>query len=71
MSSNGKSEQVIQIGLLKFSWRQVIIGIESALLVAPINILIVFLFQKGTEKTRSESVIIVFIIYFILCCVPN
>ena len=52
---NGKSEQVLQIGPLKFSWRQVIIGIESALLVAPINILLVFLFKKGTEKTRSES----------------
>ena len=52
---NGKSVQVIQIGPLKFSWRQVIIGIESALLVAPINILLVFLFQKGPEKTRSES----------------
>ena len=52
---NGKSEHVIQIGPLKFSWRQVIIGIESALLVAPVNILIVFLFRKGTEKTHSES----------------
>jgi len=51
---NGKSEQVIQIGPLKFSWRQVIIGIESALLVAPVNILIVFLFQKGTEKTHGQ-----------------
>ena len=51
---NGKSEQVIQIGPLKFSWKQVIIGIESALLVAPVNILIVFLFQKGTEKTHGQ-----------------
>ncbi|KAJ7354735.1 hypothetical protein OS493_030511, partial [Desmophyllum pertusum] len=50
---DGESVQVIQIGPLKFSWRQVVIGIESALIVAPINILIVFLFQKGAEKIRE------------------
>ena len=46
---DGKSELVIQIGPLKFSWKQVIIGIESALIVAPINISIAFLFRKGAE----------------------
>ncbi|XP_078376213.1 polycystin family receptor for egg jelly-like [Oculina patagonica] len=55
---DGKSEQVIQIGPLKFSWRQVVIGIESALIVAPVNIFITFLFQKGAEKSSSET----------LCC---
>ena len=52
---DGKSEDVIQIGPLKFTWRQVVIGIESALIVAPINILIAFLFQKGTENTSSQT----------------
>lgn len=52
---DGESVQVIQIGPLKFSWRQVVIGIESALIVAPINILIVFLFQKGAEKSASDA----------------
>ena len=51
---DGKSENVIQIGPLKFTWRQVVIGIESALIVAPINILIAFLFKKGTENTESQ-----------------
>ncbi|XP_067023241.1 polycystin-1-like protein 2 [Acropora muricata] len=46
---DGKSELVIQIGPLKFSWKQVIIGIESALIVAPINISIAFLFRKGAQ----------------------
>ncbi|KAL9966015.1 hypothetical protein ACROYT_G024022 [Oculina patagonica] len=55
---DGKSEQVIQIGPLKFSWRQVVIGIESALIVAPVNIFITFLFQKGAENSASEN----------LCC---
>ena len=52
---DGKSENVIQVGPLKFTWRQVVIGIESALIVAPINILIAFLFQKGTENTASQT----------------
>ena len=51
----GKSVQTIQIGPLAFSWRQVVIGIESALIVAPINIIIVFLFQKGAEKPMSNN----------------
>ena len=52
---DGISEQVIQLGPLKFSTRQVIIGIKSVLIVAPINILITFLFQKGAEKSASET----------------
>ena len=51
----GKSVQAIQIGPLAFSWRQVVIGIESALIVAPINILIVFLFQKGAKRTTINT----------------
>ena len=51
---NGKSEQVIQVGPLKFSWRQVVIGIQSALIVAPINFLIVFLFQKGSSRRTDQ-----------------
>ena len=50
----GKSEQVIQVGPLKFSWRQVVIGVQSALIVAPINILIAVLFQKGSLRATSQ-----------------
>lgn len=50
----GKSEQVIQVGPLKFSWRQVVIGVQSTLVVAPINILIAFLFQKGSSRTTNQ-----------------
>ena len=52
---DGKSKHVIQIGPLKFSWRQVVIGIESAIIVAPINILIALLFRKGAENTENKS----------------
>ena len=47
----GKSEQVLQVGPLKFSWAQIIITFKSALIVVPINIVTVFLFQKGASET--------------------
>ena len=52
---DGTSEHDIQIGPLKFSWRQVVIGIESAIIVAPINILIALLFRKEAEDTENNS----------------
>ena len=52
---DGTSRQLIQIGPFKFSWRQVVTGIESALIVAPINILTAFLFQKGAKKSTNNA----------------
>ena len=52
---NGKSEQVIQVGLLKFTWRQVIAGIQSALIFAPVNILIILLFKRGSSNRQTFS----------------
>ena len=51
---NGKSTQLIRVGPLKFSWRQVIVGIQSALIVAPINIFIAFLFKTGSSRTPDQ-----------------
>ena len=72
----GKSEQVIQVGPLKFSWRQVVIGIQSALIVAPINFLIVLLFQKGSLRRTDQLTcacsvhkLLVYVAWFLcLCC---
>ena len=71
----GKSEQVIQVGPLKFSWRQVVIGVQSALVVAPINILIAFLFQKGSSRTTNQLPrrccvhnLVVYIAWFLCFC---
>ena len=50
---DGKSEQVLQVGPLKLSWHQIIIAIKSTLIVAPINMVTVFLFQKGASETPS------------------
>ena len=71
----GKSEKVIQVGPLKFSWRQVVIGVQSALIVAPINILVAFLFQKGSSRTTNQLPrtcclhdLIVYIAWFLCFC---
>ena len=48
------AEPTIQIGPLKFSWKQIIIGIESCLIVTPINLLIVYLFKNSKPKSSSE-----------------
>ena len=71
----GKSSQIIQVGPLTFSWRQVIIGIQSALIVAPINILIAFMFQKHISsnpdrKTTASAISkwLVYIAWFLCFC---
>ena len=45
----------IQVGPLKFTWRQVMVGFHSALIVAPVNILIAFLFEKGSLRTSGDQ----------------
>jgi len=45
----------IQIGPLKFSWRQVVVGLQSALIVTPVNLLIVAIFKNTADK-RSNKV---------------
>lgn len=39
-----------QLGPLVLSWRQIIIGIQSAVLVVPVNVLIVFIFRNSRSK---------------------
>ena len=67
---DGKSEQVLQVGPLEFSWVQVVIGIKSALIVAPINIATVFLFQKGASESSccSKPKWLIYLAWFFLFC---
>ena len=51
----GESAGAIQIGPFKFSWRQIVVGVQSAIIVAPINILIVFLFKSSRTKEKKED----------------
>ena len=51
----GESAGAIQIGPFKFSWRQIVVGVQSAIIVAPLNILIVFLFKSSRTKEKKED----------------
>ena len=48
----------ITIGSFKFSLRQIIIGIQSALIVVPVNLIIVTLFRKSGPSLNSELVML-------------
>ena len=65
---DGKSEQVLQVGPLKFSWHQIIIAFKSTVIVAPINMVIVFLFQKGASETASccKAKCLIYLAWFFL-----
>ena len=65
---DGKSEQVLQVGPLKFSWYQIIIAFKSTVIVAPINMVIVFLFQKGASETASccKAKCLIYLAWFFL-----
>ena len=45
----------IDLGSFKFSWTQIMIGIQSALIVFPINLLIVTLFRKFTARRIEKE----------------
>ena len=49
----GESEGAIQVGPFKFSWRQIVVGAQSGLIIAPVNILIVLLFKSSTLRRRK------------------
>ena len=48
------ADPTIQIGPLKFSWRQVVVGLQSALIVTPVNLLIVAIFKNTAEKRYKK-----------------
>ena len=50
---SGESDGAIQIGPFKFSWRQIVVGVQSGLIVAPVNILIVLLFKSSKPGSKK------------------
>ena len=48
-------DQKIQVGPLKFSPRQVAIGVQSCLMVAPVNLFIVWLFRNSRPLTKCQN----------------
>lgn len=51
----GESERAIRVGPFKFSWRQIVVGAQSGLIVAPVNILIVFIFRSSRPRKKVEE----------------
>lgn len=49
-----QSKDTIHIGSFKISWTEIKIGIQSALIAFPVNILIVMMF-RNVKQTRTES----------------
>ena len=48
----GKSESAgIQVGPFKFTLRQIVVGVQSGVIIAPVNILIVFIFKSSRPKS--------------------
>ena len=47
-------DPTLQIGPLKFSWRQIMVGIESALIITPVNLMIMTFFKRSGEKTPNK-----------------
>eukprot|EP00794_Sanderia_malayensis_P003794 gene3794-4317_t len=43
----------INVGSISFNWKQIIIGVQSALIVLPLNILIAQLFRKAAPSTKK------------------
>ena len=52
-NTGGESDGAIQIGPFKFSWRQIVVGVQSGLIVAPVNILIVLLFKSSKPGSKK------------------
>ena len=50
----GESDGAIQVGPFKFSWRQIVIGVQSGVIVAPVNVFIVFLFRSSRPLQRVD-----------------
>jgi len=53
-NTDGESDGAIRVGPFKFSWRQIVVGMQSGLIVAPVNILIVFLFRSSRPRKKLE-----------------
>ena len=51
----GKSDGAIQVGPFKFSGRQIVIGVQSGLIIAPVNILIVLLFKSSKPRRKKAD----------------
>ncbi|XP_036441849.1 polycystic kidney disease protein 1-like 2 [Colossoma macropomum] len=50
------SEQSMDVGNIKFSWKQVMIGIQSSIIMFPVNLLIVSIFRFTRPRKKIQKV---------------
>ncbi|XP_056621432.1 polycystic kidney disease protein 1-like 2 [Triplophysa dalaica] len=49
------SEQTMDLGQIEFTWQQVMIGIQSSIIMFPINLLIVSIFRNARPRERTTE----------------
>ncbi|XP_072321390.1 polycystin-1-like protein 2 [Eucyclogobius newberryi] len=49
------SEQTMDLGHIEFTWQQVMIGIQSSIIMFPINLLIVSIFRNTRPREKSKT----------------
>ncbi|XP_077919652.1 polycystin-1-like protein 2 [Halichoerus grypus] len=49
------AEQKMDLGKIEFTWQEVMIGLESSLLMFPINLLIIQIFRKTRPRVTKEQ----------------
>ncbi|XP_019742004.1 polycystic kidney disease protein 1-like 2 [Hippocampus comes] len=49
------SEQTMDLGHIEFTWQQVMIGIQSSIIMFPINLLIVSIFRNTRPREKSQK----------------
>ncbi|KAK7913117.1 hypothetical protein WMY93_013328 [Mugilogobius chulae] len=49
------SEQTMDLGHIEFTWQQVMIGIQSSIIMFPINLLIVSIFRNTQPREKSKA----------------
>ncbi|KAL6468973.1 hypothetical protein MHYP_G00224970 [Metynnis hypsauchen] len=50
------SEQSLDVGNIKFSWKQVMIGVQSSIIMFPVNLLIVSIFRFTRPRKKIQKV---------------
>ncbi|XP_067314223.1 polycystin-1-like protein 2 isoform X2 [Pseudorasbora parva] len=49
------SEQTMDLGQIEFTWQQVMIGVQSSIIMFPINLLIVSIFRNARPREQKSS----------------
>ncbi|XP_076011881.1 polycystin-1-like protein 2 [Genypterus blacodes] len=49
------SEQTMDLGHIEFTWQQVMIGVQSSIIMFPINLLIVSIFRNTRPREKAEK----------------